>query len=179
MAQRFITLDNQILMACTGGEIKIVRMDRNFMHNIVQAHNHMIQSQSRSGSLNLKLTDTQLDVLRRRYMAEVGIKQSRYSEYLSSPYPPTFDSILALAAETMLHTYPFELAIIEGDTTDKSTWKMQVKWEGCLVDEENFETQPTLNNDELMLHTLPIDFADMQYYSEDKNCYSLLPDASG
>lgn len=179
MAQSFITLDNQILMVCTGDEIEIVRMDGNPIYNIIQVHNHMIQSQRRSGKLNLKMADSQLDIIRRRYMVEVGVNQSRYSEYLSSPYPPTLASILALATETMLHTYPFELAIVEGDTTDKSTWKVQITWEGCLVDEKNFETQPTLNNDALVMHTLPIDFADMQYYCEDKDCSSLLSDTPG
>ncbi len=163
MAQRFITVDNQILMACTGDEIEIVHMDRNLIHTIVQAHNHMIQSQRRSGRLTLKITDSLLEIVGHQYMSGLGMRLS--NRYYADPIcvvPPT---------------HSFELAIVEGDTTDKSTWKMQTRWEGCLVDEESFETQPTLNNDELVMHTLPIDFADMQYYCEDKDCSSLLSEA--
>lgn len=160
MIEKFITIDNQILTACIGSEIKIVRMDRNPVHNIVQVYDHMIQSQSRSGRLELRISDSLFEIVRKQYMTELGIGRKHYWEYIAA-VPPAIS---------------FELAIIAGDPTDRATWNPQVKWQGCVIDENEFKPCLSLNNDELIMHTLPIDFANMRYYCEDKDCSSLLSD---
>lgn len=162
--QRFITIDDQILMACTGDEIKIVRMAGSYIHNIVQVHNHMIQSQNRSGRLALRITDEHLNLIAQHYMTGVGV--------VCDPYFPYWNKIC-----TVPPTIPFELAIVEGDPTDRATWKTQIKWDSCFIAEDDFKPRLKLNDDELIIHTLPIDFADMQYSKKDDRCSSLLSDA--
>ena len=147
LIQRFITMDNQILMVCVGDEIAIVRMDENPILDNVQVQDHIIQSRNQGGRLVLRVSDSLLEIIGPRYMTGVGLN---YQEQIIEVTP----------------TCPFELAIVSGDTTDRNTWKMQCMWEGCVIDGEEFKPSLSLNNDELVMHTLPIDFVNMQRYGK-------------
>ena len=137
--QRFITIDNEILMGYTGNGIKIAYMHENPI--ISQIHDPMPQSQSRSGRLILRMTDSLLNIIEQQYMSGLG---------LGRVVPPTRS---------------FELSIVEGDTTDRTTWIVQSKWEDCVIYEEGFKPRLILNNDEFVMHLLPINFTN---FTEEK-----------
>lgn len=141
MIQRFITIDDQVLMAYTGGEIAVVRTAQGIG-----------RSQSRGGRLWLMVTDIVLEVISHQYMPEVRLN---------------FQGIRPMVATPLAD--PFKLAIVVGDPTDKDSWQMQAQWAGCAIDVDDFEPRLSLNDDDLVVHTLPIDFVDMQQLeSEDK-----------
>lgn len=111
-----------------------------------------IAVESRGGRLWLRVTDIVLEVISHQYMPEVRLN---------------FQGIRPMVATPLAD--PFKLAIVVGDPTDKDSWQMQAQWAGCAIDVDDFEPRPSLNDDDLVVHTLPIDFVDMkQLESEDK-----------